>query len=1409
MRILLIVVLLLFTESLRAQNYWGRTQAGNNVDETLDVTGDAAGNSFATGYFSTLASIGGTDLTSAGLTDIFVTRVNADGNTAWSIRAGGSGSDRGLGITADGDGNIFVCGYFTGTASFGGGVSVAANAGSQDAFTAKYGSDGALQWVRAGGSSGNSDRANAVAADAQGNVYVTGQFSGSAVFGTEVINSAGASADVFTAKYSPDGDLLWVRSGSGPSAARGLGITVDGQGAAYVCGTFSGNITFENAYNTTILNALFVVKYNPDGSEAWMRYAGGSEQSIAYDITSDGNRVYLVGDCGQAISWPNTPGTPSINTGSDNAVFLAALDGAGSLVWGASKGSDSPVSGRAVHHRNGELAVAGHYECTFDGLSEEYGEANFNSIGFRDVFVMRYTTNGAFLRAQNFGSRTSEQASGVHIHPDGIEAVSGTFTGNMHVPAVSGSGYLGFNPNPQFTGTGTYCDDPDYGLFRRINGAGSEDGFLIKALAPEREPYDYYRRFGSACDRSIPQACAFRGLSPWPPTCPDTISGCSPVLVTATNYADHASQVGYSSSVQWSTGAAFSPIEVGSSATVSAVFTSEDGCYTAETPDLYVEVFPNPPFPLISDDVVVNDQALVTETIVICPGEIVELTGHSDFPGVWSSSALPNNVAAESIQVTDAGSYNYTVTNEFGCTRANTVLLEVETVLTVENPVLNISTTSGDTLRLCPGESLNADVTEGNAVVPADQYNFEWSSDPPGLSSTGNGTSFSPPASGWYTIFVELSFDSTFTDCLDFEFFEALSDSVYVELLPGPSVSVQLGDAPAVICPGDTVAVAVLTEAENLNLFGTASSVVEGDTILVTSSGSVGVIASVTNEFGCTASAVNTFSISGPADPSIVSSPSPAVVCPGDSVLLTAFTPADSVFWSGPDGTFAEGGTAWVSQPGDYFAVAQFYPGCALVSNTLDVAEYATPFLLAENGAICPDSTLVIAVNTVPGSDITWGPPFDGSDAAEQEVDGPGEYTVQVESCGFVTELSILVEQAEDTLALFFTDTVPVCAGDTVWIAASSGFFDFSWTGAAGQGQTAYTLTPGPVITEALDQFGCPYTSDAVNAEFEPVPDAPEVNFEQPCIGDPVILEAESAYPVTWYTDFPDVPVHTGPVYVIDSVQEVLTLLADAEGPWCRSDSTLLQVVPKPRPDLPFPLTDAPVCTGTSFVLEVLSPEEDVQYFWRRDGQTVGSGALVSVFAASTALEGTYAVTGSLDGCPGDTAEIAVTLIETVPAVLPPDTAMCMTPDFSVAPDTVFAEYLWHDGSELPEYVPQESGSITVQTTDQNGCKSFDEMLIEWYDCEPVVPNVFTPNGDGRNDLWIPQLAPGLSLRMVVYNRWGVLVYESDRTGQWWNGNYLQTGEPCPEGVYYYILEYLPLDLVMRQMAGPLTLVRD
>ena len=138
------------------------------------------------------------------MTDIFVSKVNPSGFTEWSVSFGGNQSDRGLGISVDKTGKILVCGFYTGTIDFGNGTSITSN-GGQDAFVLKLDEDGQVLWAKGGGSSGNSDRANAVAADSLGNVLITGQFSGDANFDPFNLNASDGTIDAFILKYYADG----------------------------------------------------------------------------------------------------------------------------------------------------------------------------------------------------------------------------------------------------------------------------------------------------------------------------------------------------------------------------------------------------------------------------------------------------------------------------------------------------------------------------------------------------------------------------------------------------------------------------------------------------------------------------------------------------------------------------------------------------------------------------------------------------------------------------------------------------------------------------------------------------------------------------------------------------------------------------------------------------------------------------------------------------------------------------------------------------------------------------------------------------------------------------------------------------------------------------------------------------
>lgn len=124
---------------------WSQHFGDADEQSANSVAVDGSGNVFVTGYFSGTADFGGGPLTSAG-GDIFVAAFGASGSHLWSRRFGDADFQEGQEVATDGSGNVVVTGYFSGTADFGGGPLT--STGSEDIFVAKFDVDGGHVWSR-------------------------------------------------------------------------------------------------------------------------------------------------------------------------------------------------------------------------------------------------------------------------------------------------------------------------------------------------------------------------------------------------------------------------------------------------------------------------------------------------------------------------------------------------------------------------------------------------------------------------------------------------------------------------------------------------------------------------------------------------------------------------------------------------------------------------------------------------------------------------------------------------------------------------------------------------------------------------------------------------------------------------------------------------------------------------------------------------------------------------------------------------------------------------------------------------------------------------------------------------------------------------------------------------------------
>lgn len=203
-----------------------------------------------------------TAFTNRGQADCFVARFSPQNAPEWAQHFGGPGYDRISNGAVDAAGNLYVTGNFTGPATFG--SSSQAGLGGGDGYLVKCSSQGTVSWIQTVASNGD-DNLSDVALDAFGNAYVSGSFTGTAQCGPATLSSAGLS-DGLVASYNPLGQLRWVQQAGGPGndIARYLGL--DAHENIYVLGRFATGCAFGSQVLTAAAsNESFVARLGSVG----------------------------------------------------------------------------------------------------------------------------------------------------------------------------------------------------------------------------------------------------------------------------------------------------------------------------------------------------------------------------------------------------------------------------------------------------------------------------------------------------------------------------------------------------------------------------------------------------------------------------------------------------------------------------------------------------------------------------------------------------------------------------------------------------------------------------------------------------------------------------------------------------------------------------------------------------------------------------------------------------------------------------------------------------------------------------------------------------------------------------------------------------------------------------------------
>jgi hypothetical protein len=331
----------------------------------------------------------------------------------------------------DGWGYVYVAGIFSKTNTIGTNVLIPASTSTESVFLAKYSANGNVLWARHAGDTGRDEVGEphvALAVDADGNAYLVSEFTRTnLVIGSFTLtNSYPGGADMYLAKFSRTGDVLWVHKSQGIGSEHGQAVAVDGQTNCYIAGewTTSQNVAFDGIgpYVTNSTGGLFLVKYNSNGQVQWVR------NGVSSDLDCNGLAADAAGNCfitgrifnGTDFGYLTLP-TPAVN------FYLIKYAGNGVLQWAATNTTGGAEGQAVAAGPDGSLHVVGQF-TTRIGFAPGVTNLTTDS-GTSDVFVGKWNTNGAIQWAQKIYG-TVPVANAAAVDSQGNCYVTGDFGGS-------------------------------------------------------------------------------------------------------------------------------------------------------------------------------------------------------------------------------------------------------------------------------------------------------------------------------------------------------------------------------------------------------------------------------------------------------------------------------------------------------------------------------------------------------------------------------------------------------------------------------------------------------------------------------------------------------------------------------------------------------------------------------------------------------------------------------------------------------------------------------------------------------------------------------------------------------------------------------------------------------------------
>ena len=399
----------------------------------------------------------------------------------------------------------------------------------------------------------------------------------------------------------------------------------------------------------------------------------------------------------------------------------------------------------------------------------------------------------------------------------------------------------------------------------------------------------------------------------------------------------------------------------------------------------------------------------------------------------------------------------------------------------------------------------------------------------------------------------------------------------------------------------------------------------------------------------------------------------------------------------------------------------------------------------------------------------------------------PGNYTLSIsdlagyvnDACGNTATGSFDFVVSPLAVSVFAGNDTVICPGTNASLVATGNFTSVQWLNGPATPNYSVQNSGNYQVTATLN--GCSLT-DVVNVSVISLPNwnlGPDVTV---CADQPYSYTTSQT--VLWGngTSGSSLPISSsGMIYGTYFYQGCPML-----------DSALVTVISPPVVDLG---VDTTLCTGESIAFSF-----NEQLTWN-------NSTLSSSFQSNS--EGLITASYS-DGVCIVSDSIFISILDPIVIPFGNNYTYCQGDTVTLTATSPTAEYfLWFDGTELSSHVFYESGNYSV--TVSNGCESVSRNWnMEFEDCNVYfyIPNSFTPNNDGVNDIWFPEINGWTEVETWVFNRWGEIVFYSSNPNNPWVGEVRDGSYFAPDGVYSYVIKAKFTSGEAREFKGFISLIR-